>query len=50
MLQLMAGSTAPLDVSSNRRDSHIAEVPFPSMLKHLLKGEGVQQNDSLADG
>ena len=23
---------------------------FPSILKHLLKGEGVQQNDSLADG
>ena len=28
----------------------VLTLPSPSLLKHLLKGEGVQQNDSLADG
>ena len=35
---------------SRRRDCHSADVPSPSMLKHLLKGEGGAANDSLADG
>ena len=35
---------------SRRRDCHFADTPSPSTLKRLLKGEGVQQNDSLADG
>ena len=33
---------------SRRRDCHFADVLSPSMLNHLLKGEGErQQNDSL---
>ena len=39
-----------MGVTSRRRDCHFADIPSPSTLKHLLKGEGVQQNDSLADG
>ena len=35
--------------ASCRRDCHFADSPSPSLLKRLLKGEGVQQNDSLAD-
>ena len=37
---------------SRRLDCHFAGTPSPSLLKHLLKDEGVrlQQNDSLADG
>ena len=34
---------------SRRRDCHSADTPSPSLLKHLLKVEGVQQNDSLAE-
>ena len=42
---IMGGTT------SRRRGCHFADVPSPSLLKHLLQGEGgVQQNDSLADG
>ena len=37
-------------LASRRRDCHFADIPSPSILKHLLQGEGVQQNDSLADG
>ena len=37
--------------SSRRRDFHsTSTAPSFSLLIHLLKGEGVQQNDSLADG
>ena len=36
--------------SSRRRDCRFADALSPSLLKHLLEGEGVQQNDSLADG
>ena len=36
--------------SSRRRDCHFAGTPSSSLLKRLLKGEGVQQNDTLADG
>ena len=32
------------------RDCHSADALSPSLLKRLLKVEGVQQNDSLADG
>ena len=35
---------------SHWRDCHFADAPSPSLLKHLLKVKGVQQNDSLADG
>ena len=35
---------------SRRRDCHLTDTPSPSLLKHLLKVEGVQQNGSLADG
>ena len=35
---------------SHRRDYHFDDTPFLSRLKHLIKVEGVQQNDSLADG
>ena len=35
---------------SRRRDCHFADIPSPLLLKHLLEGEGVQQNDILADG
>ena len=35
--------------TSRRRDCHFADTPSPSALEHLLKGEGVQQNDSLTD-
>ena len=41
---------AEADTCSHRRDCHFADAIAPSILKHLLKGEGVQQNDSLADG
>ena len=34
---------------SRRRYYDSAAHPSPSLLKHLLKGEGVEQNDSLAD-
>ena len=43
--EVMAGGRA-----SRRRDCHFSDAPFPSILKHLLKLEGLQQNDSLADG
>ena len=36
-----------------RRDCHFADIPFPSLLEHLLEGEGgaaEMQNGSLADG
>ena len=36
--------------ASRQRDCHFAGNPASSLLKRLLKGEGVQQNDSLADG
>ena len=37
--------------TSHWRDCHFADALSPSLLKHLLKGEGGgQQNDSLADG
>ena len=36
--------------ASRRRDCHFADIPSPLLLKRLLKGEGVQQDDSLADG
>ena len=36
--------------ASRRRDSHFADALSPSLLKNLLKVEGLQQNDSLADG
>ena len=35
---------------SRRRDCHFSDTPSPSLLNCLLKGEGVQQNDRLADG
>ena len=35
---------------SHWRDCHFADALSPSLLKHLLKVEGVQQNDTLADG
>ena len=35
---------------SRRRDCHFDDTPFLALLKHLIKVEGVQQNDSLADG
>ena len=35
---------------SRRRACHSAGTPSSSLLKRLLKGEGVQQSDSLADG
>ena len=28
----------------------LLKTPSPSILKHLLTGEGVQQNDSLTNG
>ena len=40
----------PQSACSRRRDCHFTDIPSPSILKHLLKLEGVQQNDSLADG
>ena len=41
----------PMDgLHSRRRDCHFDDTPFLSLLKHLIKVEGVQQNDSLADG
>ena len=50
---LLAGRGHPqaLDgLCSRRRDCHFDDTPFLSLLKHLIKVEGVQQNDSLADG
>ena len=38
-----------LGPSRRRKFCHFADTPFPSILKPLLKGAGVQQNDSLAD-
>ena len=35
---------------SRRRACYFADTPSPCRLKHLLQGEGEQQNDSLADG
>ena len=36
---------------SRRQDfCHFADTPSPSLLKHLLEGEGTQQNESLATG
>ena len=35
--------------SRRRRGCHSADTPSPSLLKDLRTGEGVQQNDSLAD-
>ena len=35
--------------SSRRRCCHSADAPSPPLLQRLLMGEGVQQNDSLAD-
>ena len=32
------------------RDCHFADSLSPSLLKHVLKVEGLQQNDSLANG
>ena len=40
----------PTGSNSRRRDCHSADALSPSLLRHLLKVEGVQQNDSLADG
>ena len=37
-------------VPSRRRDCHYTDTPVLSILIHLLKVEGVQQNDSLANG
>ena len=45
----MICSLSPI-LPSRRRDCHFADTPSPSLLKRLLKAEGVQQNDSLADG
>ena len=45
-----SGGRAGAGGLSRRRDCHFAGTQSPSLLKHLLKGEGVQQNDSLADG
>ena len=38
-----AAATAMLQgqVHSRRRDCHVADMPSPSTLKHLLEGEGV---------
>ena len=36
--------------ASRRRDCHFTDIPSTSILKRLLKGEGVQQDDSLANG
>ena len=38
------------DLAIGERTVILLASPFPSMLKHLLMGEGVQQNGSLADG
>ena len=35
---------------SRWRDCHFADALSPSLLKHPMKVEGGQQNDSLADG
>ena len=35
---------------SHWRDCHFADALSPSLLKHLLKVEGVQQSGSVADG
>ena len=35
---------------SRRQDCHFTDALSSSLLKRLRKGEGVQQNDSLADG
>ena len=35
---------------SRRRDCHSADALSQSLLVHLLKVEGVQQNDSLVNG
>ena len=43
-------TTTPDGETSWRRDCHFADTPSSSILKHLLEGEGMQQNDSLADG
>ena len=40
-----AAVEAMLGPRSPWRDGHSADTPSPSMLKHLLKAEGVQQSD-----
>ena len=33
-----------------RRDCHFDDTPCLSLLKHIIKVQGVPSNDSLADG
>ena len=40
----------PRQACRRREFCHFTDIPSPSLLKHLLNGEGVQQNDALADG
>ena len=42
--------SGPSAQPSRRRDCHSADALSPSLLIHLLKVEGVQQNDSLVNG
>ena len=50
-LAALGYSTTSIGRDSRRREfCHFAGTPSSSLLKRLLNGEGVQQNDSLADG
>ena len=45
---LPSSSTRRTVMSSRRRDCHFTDIPSPSILKHLIKGEGGMEGGAAA--